>query len=45
MTLFNKIGRELDKKLDGWKDTILYLSAKILLIAIIFSGLIILICF
>jgi len=43
MQLFNKVGRELDKKLDGWKDTIFYLSAKVLLGAIIFGGFIMLI--
>lgn len=43
MQLFNKVGRELDKKLDGWNETIIYLSVKILLGAIVFSWFIILI--
>jgi len=47
MTLFNKVGREfngwLDNNLDGWNETIIYLSVKILLGAIVFSGFIVLI--
>ncbi len=38
MTLFNKVGRELDKKLDGWRGTTFLLFIKILAVGLFFGG-------
>jgi len=40
MTLFNKLGRELDKKLDGWRGTIPLISVYILAGIMLFGGII-----
>ncbi len=45
MTLINKVGREIDKKLDGWRGTSFLLFINITALGAIFGGLILLSAF